>query len=816
ITSVPDFIASRYGRSRLLSIVASLLTVVAVIPYISIQIRAITESVFLLATGQRAGIGTQPSLIEDPTFLVTSILALFAVLFGTRHLDPNERHEGLVAVIAFESVFKLIAFLAVGGFVTFFLYAGPSDLFTQAAAQPELGRLLDLSQLGINGWEWFWLSFVPILAFFLLPRQFHVSVVENNDPDHLRTAAWVLPLYLLLINLFVLPIALAGLIHFGDQGLGADAYVLSLPLAYGKEGLAILVALGGFAAASGMVIVATIALSITLSNNLFLPLVVQAEVFPTSPRELPARLLGIRRLSIAIVLLLAFAYYRIIGGNYSLVSIGLISFLGVAQFAPAFVGGLYWKLGTKQGALAGLLIGALVWLFTLPLPTLVEAGLLAGDFMEEGLLGLRFLRPYYLFGTQGMSQFSHAAFWSLSLNTLGYIVVSLSSKVNVEEVSQAEIFTNIEAYQDIRMPYDLLRREVSLERLQRICIRFLGYEQQQRIWTQMQSMLHSPERPDLASSALLGVVENQLSSALGSASAKIIISNISKTKPVSMEEMLSVLEETREILRYSKALEKQREELEKSTIELRQANAKLKELDRLKAEFITTVTHELRTPITSIKAFSKILQDNPDLPVEKQRTFTGILVAESERISRLINQVLDLEKLQEQEGFATTTLDFGEIVQQVVTNLSQLAKEKNINVQLDLPSQKCPVQANADLLIQGVTNILVNAIKFTPADGSGQIRVSLAVELEQASCSLEIQDNGPGIPEHLQQHIFDRFTQLTNSYGNKPQGSGLGLNITEYIVQQHGGAIRLLHNGRPGACFQITLPLDLSNTPYVV
>jgi signal transduction histidine kinase len=379
-------------------------------------------------------------------------------------------------------------------------------------------------------------------------------------------------------------------------------------------------------------------------------------------------------------------------------------------------------------------------------------------------------------------------------------------KRKAEEVSQAEIFTNIEAYQDLREPYDLLQREVELDKLRVVCARFLGLHQQQRIWEQMEGVRTPAGKPHLASLALIGVVENQLSGALGSASAKIIINTISKTKPVSIEELLSVLDETREIVRYSEALEKKSRELEQSTAELRQANAKLKELDRLKAEFITTVTHELRTPITSIKAFSKILQDNPALDSDKKLAYTEILVNESERISRLINQVLDLEKLQEQQHFPITEVDFSEVVQQVTGNLSQLIHDKGIQYDLDLPPQACLVQGNQDLLMQAVTNIVANAVKFCPSDGAGQIEIVLRAGLEGAACELSIQDNGPGIPLELQEHIFDRFTQLTSRDGNKPQGSGLGLNITQHIVQQHGGQLRLLNNGRAGACFQIRLP----------
>lgn len=802
ITSVPDFIASRYGRSVLLSVIASIMVVIGVIPYISIQIRAITDSVQLLSQSNTIN----PALNADPTLLITAILALFAILFGTRHLDPNERHEGLIAVVAFESVFKLIAFLAVGIFVTFVLFNGPADLFAKAAANVHTAPILDLEEISINGWEWFWLSFVSMLAFILLPRQFHVAVVENDKPGQLQTASWLLPLYLLLINIFVIPIAIGGLLLLGE-GHNADTFVLSLPLAFDREGLALLVALGGFAAASGMVIVSSIALSITLSNNLFVPLVVNAELLQSKGTPaLPRRLIGIRRLSIAVIILLAFAYYRIIGETYSLVSIGLISFLAVAQFAPALVGGLYWRLGNKKGALAGLITGFVIWAFTLPLPTLIEAGLLSGDVMEEGFLGLASLRPYSLFGTEGMSQFSHAAFWSLGLNTLVYITVSLFTRNNPAEVAQADLFTNIESYQELLQPYDFLKRRVLLTDLSSVLERFLGKPIQESIWKKYSPQLSDPKMEDLASQELVSYAENQLTGSLGSASARIIMHSITTSEPVNFDEVLQVLEQTQEIVRYSEALERKSTELETSTRKLQKANAKLKELDKLKAEFITTVTHELRTPITSIKAFSKILQDNPNLEPEKKQSFTAILVSESERISRLINQVLDLEKIQEQEGdYEKEELDFSVLVKAVGTSLSALMQEKNIDCQVEITASNILVWGNADLLMQAITNIWGNAVKFCPSV-AGKILVQLTENDKQLS--LKISDNGPGVPKEMQSYIFDRFTQLTSEDGYKPTGSGLGLNITQHIIEQHSGRVFLHEEALlEGASFVTYLPV---------
>ncbi|MCB0546618.1 MAG: hypothetical protein KDD19_03465, partial [Phaeodactylibacter sp.] len=350
ITSIADFISSRYGKSTWLGVIATLIAVFGIIPYISIQLKAISTSFDLLATKQGAlYLHAEIPFYLDSALYIAIALAVFTILFGTRNLDPNERHEGLVAAIAFESILKLMAFLMVGFFVTFWIYDGFGSIFRKAMSNPELSRLFSLEETNINGWEWFWLSFLSMSAVLLLPRQFHVSVVENTNPNHVGKASWLFPLYLLLINIFVLPIAIAGLDQFPAGAVEPDSFVLSLPLAHNKEILALFVGLGGFSAATSMVIVAVIALSIMIGNNLVLPLLLRTQAFHEEQYiNLNVRLLGIRRISIIVVLLLAYGYFKAVGEQYTLVSVGLISFTAITQFVPAVLGGIYWKRATKK------------------------------------------------------------------------------------------------------------------------------------------------------------------------------------------------------------------------------------------------------------------------------------------------------------------------------------------------------------------------------------------------------------------------------------------------------------------------------------
>ncbi len=807
ITSIADFISSRYGKSAWLGIMATLIAVLGIIPYISIQLKAISTSFDLLVyQGQSGSISHHDTpFFADSTLYIAIALAIFTILFGTRHLDPNERHGGLVAAIAFESLLKLIAFLAIGVFVTFGVYDGFGDLFAKAAEVPRISRLFTLEAVGLNGWEWFWLIFLSMSAIMLLPRQFHVGVVENTNADQVAKASWLFPLYLLLINIFVLPIALAGLLLFPEGGVEPDSYVLSIPLSMGHEAFALFISLGGFSAATSMVIVAVIALSIMIGNNLVLPILLRDMSFRESGNtDLNHRLLGIRRVSIVVVLLLSYAYFKAVGEQYSLVSVGLISFTAVAQFAPILIGGVYWKRATKKGAIWGLATGFLIWAYTLPLPTLTEAGLISPGFVADGLGGIALLRPHALFGLDTSSPIANAAFWSLLLNTSVFIIVSLNTRQSPLEASQADLFVNINKYVFRSADYELVKRRAKVRDLRILLNRFLGPTRAQSLLTAYENRKRvNLSKQETAGADLINYAETHLAGSIGAASAKIIISSIAKDDPISLEEMFRVLEQTREAVQYSKALEKKSAELEKTTAKLKAANEQLQELDRLKADFITTVTHELRTPITSIKALSKIMLETPGLSQEQRAEFLDIVVSESERLTRLINQVLDLEKIQSSRlVFEPRPIHLNALAEKAFQGLQGLMKEQQLNGRLFLPEHEIAIAGHHDRLTQAVINLLSNAIKF--ARSEVQLHIHM---LNGGSAVIEVTDDGKGIPEKEQQLIFDRFTQISDHKYGKPQGSGLGLFITKTIVEQHHGSISV--DSQPGrhTTFRVILPL---------
>src|SRR5689334_2524844 len=366
ITTLADFIASRYGKSALLGGLVTVIAVVGILPYISLQLKAVSTSFSILVQYPEIALPGQsgaPSMREDTALWVALILAAFTIVFGTRHLDAAEHHPGMVAAIAFESLVKLLAFLAVGVFVTFGMFNGFGDLFARAAAEPRLAAMLTPLESIAGGYAgWVWLTILSMMAIMFLPRQFQVTVVENLDERHLNKAIWLFPLYMLAINVFVLPIAFGGLLRFPEGSVDADTFVLTLPMAEKREWLALLVFIGGLSAATGMVIVETIALSTMVCNDLVMPVLLRMRRLRLNQRaDLTRLLLGIRRGAIVLILLLGYLYFKLAGEAYALVSIGLISFAAVAQFAPVVLGGIFWKGGTRAGALAGLGAGFALW-----------------------------------------------------------------------------------------------------------------------------------------------------------------------------------------------------------------------------------------------------------------------------------------------------------------------------------------------------------------------------------------------------------------------------------------------------------------------
>ena len=811
ITSLADFIASRYGKSALLGGLVTVIAVIGILPYISLQLKAVSNSFTILVQYPEivmpAKVGAL-SIRQDTALWVALILAAFTIAFGTRHLDAAEHHQGMVAAIAFESLVKLLAFLAVGVFVTFGIYDGFGDLFGRVSAVPKLRAMLTPLEGVAGGYaNWVWLTILSMMAIMFLPRQFQVAVIENVDEKHLNKAIWLFPLYMLAINVFVLPIAFGGLLRFPDGSVDADTFVLTLPMAEKRELLALLVFIGGLSAATGMVIVETIALSTMVCNDLVMPVLLRLRRLRLNERrDLTGLLLGIRRGAIVLILLLGYLYYKLAGEAYALVSIGLISFAAVAQFAPAILGGIFWKGGTRAGALWGLLAGFAVWLYTLFLPALARSGWLPLGLLEQGPFGIELLKPLQLFGLAGLDQISHAMIWSMIANVGAYVVVSLSASPSADEHRQASLFVDVFRHTGEAGGARFWRGTASVSDLYSLLARFLGTATADSAFGEYASArgLDWPDERLIADAELVHYIEVQLAGAIGAASARVMVAAVAKEEALTIDEVREILDEASQVVVYSHKLEQKSHELETATAELREANERLKELDRLKDDFISTVTHELRTPLTSIRAFTEILLDTPEVEVEQRKKFLGIITKEAERLTRLINQVLDLAKIESGKvDWVESGVDMKEVISDTLAAMSQLFKEKNIKVEARLPEKVSTVMVDLDRMVQVMLNLLSNAVKFCDA-ANGRVEIALA---EREGCLwVDVRDNGRGISPEDQEIIFQKFHQVGDALTDKPHGSGLGLHISRQIVEHFGGRLWVESSLGNGARFSFMLP----------
>ncbi|MBK8182735.1 MAG: histidine kinase [Candidatus Competibacteraceae bacterium] len=805
ITSIADFVASRYGKSGLLAGLVTIIVVLGILPYISIQLKAIASSFSLLRQYPEMTMAlTQHPVWADTTFYVALVLIVFTILFGTRHIDNTERHEGMVAAVAFESLFKLVAFVLVGIVVTFSMFDGPGDLFGQVMARSDLAALTRFQVVSGGYGGWLSLTFLAMMAFLFLPRQFQVLVVENVNETHIRKAIWLFPLYLFAINLFVLPIALGGRLTFANGTVDADMFVLALPMAEHMPKLALLAFLGGLSAATSMILFETVTLSTMVCNDLVMPILLRVNPpWLAGRHDLSGLLLGIRRAGVAILILLGYLYFRFIGESYALVASGLVSFAAAAQFAPPILIGLFWQRANRRGALIGLSGGFVVWAYTLLLPAMARSGWIGTHFIDQGPFGLALLKPYALFGLDNLDPYMHAVFWSMLVNIGGLVFGSLLSKPDPIEQVQGSQFVNVLERERHDGDSLLWRGVVETAALYDLLARFLGPQRASEAFDRYAEQ-HGGY-PLQADSRLIHHTERLLAGAIGAASARVMISSIVMGEVLSIEEVMTILDESTQVIEYSRRLEQKSRELELASAELREANNQLQKLDQLKDEFISTVTHELRTPLTSIRAFSEILLTNPDVDLEQRSKFLAIIVKESERLTRLINQVLDMAKIDSGRiDWHIADLDLRELIEDAVNATRQLFDDKSVTLHEELGDQSVMIAGDRDRLIQVVINLLSNAVKFCSDEG-GQVTIQL-YSVANRHWRIAVIDNGPGIAGDQHQLIFEKFHQVTDIHAGKPKGTGLGLPISQKIVEHHGGSIWVESEPGNGAAFIVDLP----------
>ena len=807
-TSIADFVASRYGKSFQLGGLVTVIAVVGILPYISLQLKAISTSFSLLLHYPEVVLPTSSAsafFLQDTAFYVALFMAVFAILFGARHIDASEQHEGMVAAIAFESVVKLVAFLAVGLFVTFGLYGGLGDIFARAEASDALSRLFTINGVAQHT-SWITLTLLAMGAIIVLPRQFQVMVVENVDERHLKKAMWLFPLYLLLINIFVLPIAFAGLLMFPQGGVDADTFVLTIPMKEQQPLIALIAFIGGLSAATGMIIVETVALATMVCNDLVMPLLLRVgRLHRSERRDLTGILLAIRRVTIIFVVLLGYAYVRLIGESYALVTIGLVSFAAAMQFVPAIIGGIYWKGATRAGAIAGLTGGFLVWIYTLLLPSFARSGWIAQSFIEHGPFGLAALKPYALFGLAGLDPIAHATIWTMLVNVGLFVGVSLITSQSIIERSQAVQFVDI--FKRSTDHGRVWRGRATIGDLRQLLVRFIGEARANAAFARLERergrRLYDRVRPTPRSSPIRN----------GSSPARS-----ARRPPGSWSHRCCARRcttSTRSCKSWTRPRSSSsiRASLNRNRVSSRRRRRSCappmcacKELDRMKDDFVATVSHEVRTPLTSIRSFSEILRDNPDLDPEQRQEFISIIVQESERLSRLINDILDLAKME------AGTSDW---------HMADLAPKAVIEHALAATAGLFPKTRHIAPRDQDRRGPSGDPRRCGPAHaGDRQPDVQRGEVLRRArrpdpAGSLA----GGRIPaprrdrqrhrhrRHDRAKIFERFQQAGNTLTDKPQGTGLGLPISREILRRFGGDIWVESEPGKGATFSFRVPL---------
>lgn len=704
ITSLADFVSARYGKSVRLGGLVAAIAVVGVVPYIALQLKAVSNTFEIIrrapAVTRASELGQVP-VLADTALYVALLLAGFTILFGTRHLDATERHEGMVTAIAFESVVKLVAFVAAGITVTWGLYNGFGDLFSQASKAGHTA----LFTLGDSTGTWVWLNVLSLFAIVLLPRQWQVGVVENVDERHVRQAMWMTPLYMLLISVFVLPIAAAGLLQFGS-GAEADTFVLTVPMAAGLDALTLLVFVGGLSAATGMIIVETVALSTMVSNSIVVPMLLRRGY-----RGRLARLILItRRLAIVAILLLGYAYFRLAGESAALVSMGLVSFAAVAQFAPAIIGGLYWKGGTRDGVMAGLVGGFAVWTYTLLLPSFAATGWVPRGFLDHGPFGVEALRPEHLLGITGMDNISHGMFWSMLVNVGCYLVVSLLGRPQAREQAQAVLF--VDALDDPSRPR-LWRSRVPVPALHELLVRSLGHRAAAKALDGVDLESEQDADPDLVHH-----VETVLAGAVGAASARMMLTSIAGEEQLGVEEVMEMLDEASQV-------------------------AALEERHRLARELHDSVSQALFSMTLHARAVELALQKqggDPGGPVARGITELRSLTQDALAEMRASLFQLRPDALRE-DGLAEA----------IRKQSAAIASREDVVIAVNAPGYRLSLDEHAEEeLFRVVQEAVHNAIKHARP---GRIDITL---LDEDGLIIEVSDDGTG---------FDPATVSSNGMG---------------------------------------------------
>ena len=772
ISSIADFISLRYGNSRSFGAIISVVCILAIIPYIGLQIKAISDTFHLVTKSENPN-----NIFTDTATYVVLLIAIFSSYYGTRYVDASEKRLGIISAVAVESFLKLIFFVILGIFVTYGIFNGFDDIYEKAKNLPEFTQRNSFN--GLEGsFNWMLTSMLSMTAIFLLPRQFHTTIIENRKENHLKTAIWVFPLYLLIFNFFVFPIAWGGKILFLGQNVNPELFPILIPQKFGSILISVIVFLGGLSASISMIIISSVTLSIMLSNNVIIPYG-WIDTFKTKNDTFNNKnIVNIRKVSIFLLIITAFVFYKYLILESSLFSVGLVSFVLIAQLAPSFFGAIFWRRGTYTGAVIGLILGILICYINLIIPQYLKA--------INPELAINQYRILQFFKIPYLETIPQVFFWSLLANATVFTIISVSSKGNYRERNYAEIYVDINRYIQNHEGAYIWKGKANVSDIRRILVKFLGDKKTKQALKIFNLKYNIDDENDTADSRFIKFSENLLSGRIGTASAKILIEGVTKEDKISLPEVLKILEESKENITLNRKLTEQSRQLRRLSDDLRSANSSLIEKDKQKDDFLDSVTHELRTPITAIRAAGEILLDDDDIPVEIKKDFLENIISESDRLNELINDILYLDKLE--SGTIKLNINKNNIIDtyhKALKPIYHLIQQKNLHhSEINLLNDN-EFYYDEARIIQVFQNILGNAYKFTEESGMIQVKFQEKDNL----LKIGIFNTGKKIPDEDIDLIFDKFYQSKHQNIRKPVGTGLGLAICKKIIDAHQGKI---------------------------
>lgn len=817
ITSIADLISARYNRSPTLAALVTLIAFLGITPYVALQFRAI-DLTFTMISVPSDDASSWVGYVRGPG--VVLLLIGFTVALGMRRLDPTERHPGMIMALAVECFVKLIAFLAAGIFVSYFMFDGMGDIFQKLGSTARTASPMASAYQDVSPVTWTSYLLLSMSAIMFLPRQFHVQVVENLNERHIKTAMWVFPLYLFLINIFTFPIAAGGLLE-GLPHQQADTFVLGLPLHKGQRMLSLLVFIGGFSAATGMIMVSSIAMSTMLTNHIILPILGWFRRLGFLRR----RLLVCRWLAVASFIALGFWSERLAGDSIMLVNIGIMSFAAVLQFAPAIIGGLFWRRGSEAGAILGLSAGFCIWLYTLLLPAMVKSELLPRSIITQGPWGIGSLNPEQLFGVTGLDPVTNAVFWSMLFNIGLYVLGSLWSEQSREEQTRAQEFIGPrdtgpsitesqkrEPYIDLENKRKVMVnifsryfRRARASNLARQCIAACGLQERDRI-----SIIELAE--------LQSQVEKALAGSIGAAEAYRAAQRSAMFTPEQTRsltevygEILADLNVTPEDLKRKVDFYKERERLltdyaHELEQEVKERTRELKAANKELESFAYSVSHDLRAPLRSIDGFSQaLLEDYEGLLDDTGKDFLARIRRASKRMAEIIDALLKLSR-STRGAMNREKIDLSALAQAVAEDLGSVTPNRKVEF-----SATPGIVAYGDqrLLRVALENLIGNAWKFTGQRDIARVEfgsLTPASPKNQASESKRIfyvKDNGTGFDIAYAHKLFGAFQRLHGA--EEFSGTGVGLATVRRIIHRHGGSVWGEGVEGRGATFYFTL-----------